>query len=73
MTYRAVTALPYDHLERATAGLRGHLRLIAADDGVTPDWSTLQVSGPTRSLDGRGHTWFEWIATVEGAGKLYPA
>jgi hypothetical protein len=65
MTYRAVAVLPYEHLERATAGLRGRLRLMAVADGVMPDRSTLQVSGPATSLDGRGRTWFESTATVE--------
>ena len=63
----ATAVLPYEHLERATAGLRGRLRLMAADDGVMPDWSTLTVTGPTTSLDGRGRTWFEWTGTVDGA------
>jgi hypothetical protein len=67
MTYQAVAVLPYEHLERATAGLRGRLRLIAADDGVIPDWSTLRVTGPETSLDGRGRTWFEWTTVVEGS------
>ena len=67
MRWTAVAALPYEHHERAAAGLRGRLRLMAADEGVTPDWSTLTVTGPTTSLDGRGRTWFEWTATVETA------
>ena len=57
MGFRATAGLPYERLERATAGLRGRLRLLAADDGVMPDWSTLQVTGPTMSLDARGRTW----------------
>jgi hypothetical protein len=67
MGYRAVAVLPYEHLERATAGLRGGLRLMAAVDGVTSAWSTLSVTGPTTTLDGLGQTWFERSAAVEGA------
>ncbi len=65
MEYKAVAVLPYEHLERTTAGLRGRLRLMAVDDGVLPDWSTLTVTGPTTSLDGLGRTRFEWTASVE--------
>ena len=61
-----MAALPYEHVERATAGLRGRLQLMAADDGAVPDWSTLTVTGPTTSLDARGRTWFESTATVAG-------
>ncbi len=38
---------------------------MATDDGVMPDWSTLQVTGPATSLDGLGRMWFEWTGTVE--------
>jgi hypothetical protein len=47
---------PYERLERATSGLRGRHRLLAVADGVMPDWSTLQVTSPTTSLDERGRT-----------------
>ena len=66
VNFTATAALPFENRERATAGLRGRLRLLAVADGVTPDWSTLQVTGPTTSLDLRGRTWFEWTGTVEG-------
>lgn len=65
MTYRAAAALPYDNLERATAGLRGQLRLMAAIDGATPDWSTLALEGPVETQGLHGRTWYEWAATVE--------
>ncbi|WP_347059653.1 hypothetical protein ABC795_04190 [Blastococcus sp. HT6-30] len=45
MTYRAAAALPYNDLERATAGLRGQLRVMAATDRAMPDWTTLAVEG----------------------------
>ena len=65
-----MTALPYEHLERATAGLRAELRhqLLAAGDPGLPDWSTLVVSGPERQADGRRQTWFAYEATVESRG-----
>ncbi len=65
--FTATAVLPYDNLERATAGLRGRLRLMALDHGLdaSPDWSTLVVTGPTATKDARGNTWFEYRATVE--------
>jgi hypothetical protein len=62
-TYEAVTALPYPHLERATAGLGAQLRLQLAASEVA-DWTTLVVDGPAEALDGRGRTWFEYRASV---------
>src|SRR4051794_4828007 len=43
VTFTATTALPYPHLERATAGLRGELRQQLLQVGVTaaPDWTAL--------------------------------
>ena len=67
MTFTATAVLPYDNLERATAGLRGRLRLMVADRNpeALPDWSTLVVTGPTTTKDARGNTWFEWVGTVD--------
>lgn len=59
----ATTALPYPHLERATAGLRGQLRLGLAH-GELADWSTLVVTGPTPATDTLGRRWFEYQGTV---------
>ncbi|WP_347059659.1 hypothetical protein ABC795_04225 [Blastococcus sp. HT6-30] len=67
MIYKAAAALPYDDRERATAGLRGQLRLMAVCDDATPDWTTLNVAGPTPSPGLHGRTWFEWSATVEAS------
>jgi hypothetical protein len=66
VTFTATAVLPYDNLERATAGLRGRLRLMAADQGAdtSPDWTTLVVTGPTTTKDALGNTWFEWVGTV---------
>ncbi len=69
MRYRAATALPYNDRHRATAGLRGHLRIIALTEGATPDWSTMVVQGPTETTGQRGRTWFEWSATVEATSE----
>ncbi len=68
MRYSAAAALPYVDRERATAGLRGQLRLMAMAAGSTPDWSTLTVSGPSEAPGARGRSWFQWTATVEVAG-----
>jgi hypothetical protein len=60
-------ALPYEHLERATAGLRAELRrqLLAADVHQMPVWETFDVTGPSEFTDLRGRTWYEYRATVE--------
>ncbi|MGY1736337.1 hypothetical protein [Geodermatophilus sp. SYSU D00684] len=68
--YWATTALPYDDRERATAGLRGQLRLMAFADGVTPDWSELTVEGPTEAVGRHDVVWFEWTATVAVGGQV---
>lgn len=68
-TYRAAAALPYDDHERAAACLRGQLRFMARIDGAAPDWTTLEIEGPTESLGLRGGTWFEWTATVEARSR----
>ncbi len=64
-TYQAATALPYDDLVRATAGLRGQLRPMAIADGATPDWSTMVVQGPVEVTGLHGATWYKWTATGE--------
>ena len=69
MKYRASAVLPYAHRERAVAGLRGQLRVMAVAGGTTPDWTTLAVEGPTMAPSLRGRTWFEWAATVEADGE----
>jgi hypothetical protein len=68
----ATTALPYEHLERATAGLRAELRrqLLDADAHEMPRWGTFEVTGPTEVVDPRGRTWFEYRASIESQGPL---
>jgi hypothetical protein len=66
--FSARAALPYEHRERAGAGLRAELRrqLLAADVHKRPKWETFDVTGPTEFPDLRGRTWYEYRATVEG-------
>jgi hypothetical protein len=65
--FRAAAALPHNDRERATSGLRGQLRLMAAAAGGTANWSTLDVAGPV-TTPGRSATWFEWTASVTVVG-----
>lgn len=71
MTFTATTALPYAHLERATAGLRGALRqqLLASGVLAAPDWSALTVTGPQEFADERGQVWFGYWATLGEIGQ----
>jgi hypothetical protein len=50
VTFMATTALPYEHLDRATAGLRAEWRrqLLALDVHEMPLWATFAVTGPRR-------------------------
>lgn len=65
MTYKARASYPYVDSERAVAALRGQLRVAAMNDGTTPDWSTLLITGPTEVIGARGIRWYEWAATVD--------
>jgi hypothetical protein len=71
-TYTAITGLPYEHLDRATAGLRAELRrqLLRADVHQVPLWATFNVAGPVQTMDARGRIWFEYTATVESRGPF---
>src|SRR3954454_8388067 len=62
----AVTTAPlYQHLERATAGLRAELReKVMAAQAAEPDWATLAVDGPRETTGAHGRTWHEWRASV---------
>lgn len=51
--FRATAPLPWDEL---------HVQA-CAEDGE-PDWSTMIVTGPTRTRDARGQTSLQWIVTV---------
>jgi hypothetical protein len=65
-TLTATAALPYDHLERATASLRAELRrqLLAGDVHETPLWETFVVTGPVQFTDPRGRIWYQYAAAV---------
>lgn len=62
-SYEASTALPYPHLEWASAGLRAGLRHRLPTDEVA-DWTMLEILGPTETTDGLGRTRFEYRATM---------
>jgi hypothetical protein len=66
-TFTATAVLPYEHLERATAGLCAELRrqLLAAEVHTMPRWETFAVTGPREFTDLRGRTWYEYRASVE--------
>ena len=66
LTARA--AYPYADCERAAAGRRGQLRVMAAAGGGAPDWSTFSVEGPVEVPGVRGRIWFEWAASVAVVG-----
>lgn len=77
-TYEATTALPYPHVMRASAGLRGALRRQIVDDGllVMPDWSTFKVTFTNEAFDARGQILFQYRGSVEcrsPLGLLVPA
>ena len=64
--FSASAALPYEHLERATAGLRAELRrqMLPADVHTLPAWETFTVTVPIHVTDMRGRTSYEYRATV---------
>jgi hypothetical protein len=66
--YRAAAVLPYPDRERATAGLRQQLRLLAIAGGGNLEWTTLTVKGPAETPGPQDATWFEWTATVTVVG-----
>ena len=67
MNYTATAAYPYEHLDRATAGLRAALRhqLLAAGVRGLQVWDTFVVTGPTTAKDPPAATpGFEWVGTA---------
>ena len=64
-TFSASAALPYEDLDRATRSLQDELRHALASVDEAPDWSTLEVEGPTEVKGASGRTWYRWTATVE--------
>ena len=72
MKFTATAALPYEHLDFATGGLRAELRrqLLAADVHERAIWDTFVVTGPTVFDDLRGRAWYEYRASVESRRPL---
>jgi hypothetical protein len=64
VTFRAAAALPGDDPRRALEALRQQLLVMAAAEGVTPDWTTLTVSGPTVMAGADEDARYEWTASV---------
>ena len=71
-TFSASAALPYEHLELATAGLRAELRrqLLAADVQAMPRWETFTVTGSIEFTDPCGRLWYQYRAAVESRTPL---
>jgi hypothetical protein len=63
-----MAALPYEHLERVTAGPLAKRRrlLVPADVHEIPHKETFDVRGRTESTDLPGRTWYACRAPVEG-------
>jgi len=67
--YQAAAALPHQNRDRATEGLRDQLTIMAVAAGLTPDWSTLDVSGPTEMTGTQHGARFEWTGRVAMLGS----
>jgi hypothetical protein len=68
-TYQAAAALPHQNRGRATVGLRDQLTIMALAAGLTPDWSTLAVTGPTEMTGTQHGARFEWAGRVAMRGS----
>lgn len=68
MIYQAAVAMPLDDSAVATGRLQGQFRIMAAAVGATPDWSTLDVTGPTETPGDPAGGLFEWTARVAFLG-----
>jgi hypothetical protein len=66
--YQAAAALPHQNRGRATEGLREQLTIMALAAGLTPDWSTLAVTGPTEMTGIQHGARFEWTGRVAMRG-----
>jgi hypothetical protein len=67
--YQAAAALPHRNRGRATEGLRDRLTIMAVAAGLTPDWSTLAVTGPTEMTGTQQGARFEWTGRVAMRGS----
>jgi hypothetical protein len=68
-TYQAAAALPHQDRGRATEELRDRLAIMAVAAGLTPDWSTLVVTGPTEMTGAQHGARFEWTGRVAMRGS----
>lgn len=66
--YQAAAALPHQNRGRATETLRDQLTIMALAAGLTPDWSTLAVTGPTEMTGTQQGARFEWTGRVAMPG-----
>lgn len=66
--YQAAAALSHQNRGRATEGLRDQLTIMALAAGLTPDWSTLAVTGPTEMTGTQHGARFEWTGRVAMRG-----
>jgi hypothetical protein len=69
--YQAAAALPHQNRGRATEGLRDQLTIMAVAAGLTPDWSTLAVTGPTEMRGTQCGARFEWTGRVAMRGSSH--
>jgi hypothetical protein len=67
--HQAAAALPHQNRSRATKALRGQLTIMAFAAGLTPDWSTLAVTGPTEMTGTQQGARFEWTGRVAMRGS----
>jgi hypothetical protein len=67
--YQAAAAVSHQNRGRATAGLRDQLTIMALAAGLTPDWSTLAVTGPTEMTGTQHGARFEWTGRVAMRGS----
>jgi hypothetical protein len=67
--YQAAAALSHQNRGRATEGLRDQLTIMALAAGLTPDWSTLAVAGPTEMTGTQHGARFEWTGRVAMRGS----
>ena len=67
--HQAAAALPHQTRGRATERLRDQLTVMALAAGLTPDWSTLAVIGPTEMTGTQHGARFEWTGRVAMRGS----
>jgi hypothetical protein len=68
-THTAAAALAHRNRGRATEELRDQLTIMARAAGLTPDWSTLAVTGPTEMTGTQDGARFEWTGRVALRGS----